>query len=448
MFEVAISSEPPLGSQVRLDYSTVDITATAGSDYQAVSGSLTFNADTENLQRITVPVIGDTVFEPNESFFVKLTNLTVTGGANIILVKSDGIGVIFNDDPNPSGTPTPTPTPQGRVEGDVVDADGSGTTGDGFVLANDVNVIRQMQLGLIPGPVAGVQFQAADVNLDANSGCGNGQIDAGDVTVIRRYNLGELMLKPACGPTGQAVAAGEGDGSAAVAVAAAGESRVLRVVGMTSSAGRAVTVLFEMDSQGDEASQSFTANWDPAVLRYEFPQLGEDATVGTNMGLNTSQTEQGRLGVLLDSTIVQTMGTRRLLRVRLKVADGIANGNYPITFSNAATFSSVSNIDGALLPTRYETGFVTISDAAADVTISGRVTNSNGQGVRGAVVSLTDQTGIRRTVTTGSFGLYTFDAVEANRSYTVGVSSKRYRFASRMISLINAITDVDFVGLE
>ena len=26
----------------------------------------------------------------------------------------------------------------------------------------------------------------------------------------------------------------------------------------------------------------FTANWDPAVLRYEFPQLGEDATVGTN----------------------------------------------------------------------------------------------------------------------------------------------------------------------
>lgn len=441
MFEVSISSEPPLGSQVRIDYSTADITATAGSDYQAVSGTLTFTADTENLQRITVPVNGDTVFEPNESFFVKLTNLRVTGGGNVVIVKPDGIGVIFNDDQSPSGTPTPTPTPQGRVEGDVVDANGSGTTGDGFVLANDVNVIRQMQLGQIAPPLAGAQFQAADVNLDANNGCGNGQIDAGDVTVIRRYNLGELALKPACGPTGQTAAAPD-------AGMVEPSARMIRAVGSTSSAGRGVTVVFELDSQGDEAASSFTANWDPAVLRYEYPTLGVDAALGTNLGLNTSQTADGRLGILLDSTNTQTMGTRRLLSVRFKVANEAGNGVYPITFSSAVTPTGVSNIDGVLLPTRYETGFVTITDAAADVIVSGRVTNSIGQGVRGALVSLTDQSGHRRTVTTGSFGFYTFDAVEANRTYTVGVASKRYRFASRTISLINAITDVDFVGLE
>lgn len=441
VFEISLSSKPPVGSTVRVNYSTADITATDGSDYQAVSGVMTFSSETENLQRITVPVNGDTVFEPNESFFVKLTNLTVTGGGNVVLVKSDGIGVIFNDDPNPIGTPTPTPTPQGRLEGDVVDGNGSGTAGDGFVLANDVNVVRQMQLGLIPAPAAGGQFQAADVNLDANNGCGNGLIDAGDVTVIRRYNLGELALKTACGPTGpiaSVVDAGE----------IASNSRVMRTVGGTSSAGRSVTVSFELDSQGDEASTSFTANWDPAVLRYEYPELGDDAVLGTNMGLNTSQTADGRLGVLLDSTSAQALGTRRVLRVRFTVADGVANGSYPITFSNTTTRSCVSNVDGVLLPTRYEPGFVTIADAAPGVTISGRVTNAVGQGVRGATVIVTDPSGIRRAATTGSFGFYMFENVEAGTSYVISVNSKRYRFAPQTLLITTNLTNIDFVGLE
>ena len=87
----------------------------------------------------------------------------------------------------------------------MVNASG-GANGDGAVLANDVNVIRQIQLGQMPQPPAGQQFQAADVNLDAPGACGNAQIDAGDVTVIRGYNLGllngqPLATKPVCGPT-------------------------------------------------------------------------------------------------------------------------------------------------------------------------------------------------------------------------------------------------------
>ncbi len=204
-FDVILSSRPPAGTTVSINYATENITATAGSDYQPANGTLTFSQSTEPLQRITVNVVGDTVFEPNESFMVKLSGLSVTGGTNVIVTKFDGIGVIFNDDPNPSGSPTPTPTPpSGRVEGDVVDASG-GPNGDSAVLANDVSVIRQILLGTMSIANA-AQFQAADVNLDANNGCGNGMLDAGDVTVIRRYNLGELALKPVCGPTGPVTA--------------------------------------------------------------------------------------------------------------------------------------------------------------------------------------------------------------------------------------------------
>ncbi len=33
-------------------------------------------------------------------------------------------------------------------------------------------------------------------------------------------------------------------------------------------------------------------------------------------------------------------------------------------------------------------------------------------------------------------------------SYTIGVSSKQYRFASRSIELTDTLTDVDFTGLD
>ena len=137
-----------------------------------------------------------------------------------------------------------------------------------------------------------------------------------------------------------------------------------------------------------------------------------------------------------------------MLRVRFTVADGVANGSYPITFSNTTTRSCVSNVDGVLLPTRYEPGFVTIADAAPGVTISGRVTNAVGQGVRGATVIVTDPSGIRRAATTGSFGFYMFENVEAGTSYVISVNSKRYRFAPQTLLITTNLTNIDFVGLE
>ncbi|PYS46371.1 MAG: hypothetical protein DMF68_19405, partial [Acidobacteria bacterium] len=58
---------------VTVDYSTADGTATAGSDYQSTNGTLTFNPG-DLTRTITVTIIGDTTDEPNETFFVNLTN--------------------------------------------------------------------------------------------------------------------------------------------------------------------------------------------------------------------------------------------------------------------------------------------------------------------------------------------------------------------------------------
>jgi Calx-beta domain len=77
---------------VTVSYSTRNGTALAGSDYIATSGTLTF-APGEVTKEVIVQVIGDTVVEDIEEFFVDLASAS---GASI--GDSEGLGRIFNDD--------------------------------------------------------------------------------------------------------------------------------------------------------------------------------------------------------------------------------------------------------------------------------------------------------------------------------------------------------------
>ena len=64
---------PRRDERVTVDYSILPGTATAGVDYTAVSGTLTFEPGQEPLY-ITVPVIPDSLPEPDETFFLLLSN--------------------------------------------------------------------------------------------------------------------------------------------------------------------------------------------------------------------------------------------------------------------------------------------------------------------------------------------------------------------------------------
>ena len=85
----------PSASTVTVDFATQDGTATAGSDYQAVSGTLTF-APGVTSQTILVPIIGDTLDESDETFTVVLSNPT-----NVQLGPSSSTATITDDDAAP-----------------------------------------------------------------------------------------------------------------------------------------------------------------------------------------------------------------------------------------------------------------------------------------------------------------------------------------------------------
>ncbi len=89
----AVTLSPAAGSSVTVDYATADGTATAGSDYTAAGGTLTFNAG-ETTKTISVTVAGDAVDEgSSETFTVDLSN---PSGAT--LADAQAVGTITDDD--------------------------------------------------------------------------------------------------------------------------------------------------------------------------------------------------------------------------------------------------------------------------------------------------------------------------------------------------------------
>ena len=105
VFTVTLSAAS--GQTVGVNYATADGTATQPADYTSTSGSLTFTPG-QTTRTITVPVIGETVPEANETFFVNLS-----GATNATISDNQGLGAITNDDV--PVTVNPATLPNGAV---------------------------------------------------------------------------------------------------------------------------------------------------------------------------------------------------------------------------------------------------------------------------------------------------------------------------------------------
>ena len=95
--DAAVEFEVTLGHtanhRVTVDYATADGTATAGEDYTATSGTLTF-APGETVKTVSVPILDDVIDEGRETFTLTLSN---ADGARI--VDGEATGTIKNSDP-------------------------------------------------------------------------------------------------------------------------------------------------------------------------------------------------------------------------------------------------------------------------------------------------------------------------------------------------------------
>ena len=103
-------------TSVTVAFATADGTATSGSDYTAQSGTLTLGAGVTH-QTVSIGVLGDTMFEPDETVLVDLTsasNATIARGQSVITIANDDIEV--DTTPNAFGFAPVTDASLGSVQ--------------------------------------------------------------------------------------------------------------------------------------------------------------------------------------------------------------------------------------------------------------------------------------------------------------------------------------------
>lgn len=163
---ITVTRQGGTGGVVTVDYTTGDITATAGADYTATAGTLTF-ADGETTKDILISLTDDSDDKLAETFSVSLSN--PTGGAGL----------------NPSSSNTVT----------LVDADGHLLSGGSLTQDwNDIDLISERDnwnnVRNITGYLSDADREAGVVDVLANqlnpggqSQGGVGEFESGDATI-------------------------------------------------------------------------------------------------------------------------------------------------------------------------------------------------------------------------------------------------------------------------
>lgn len=89
-----------------------------------------------------------------------------------------------------------------------------------------------------------------------------------------------------------------------------------------------------------------------------------------------------------------------------------------------------------------------VGTVAANVGVSGRVSDASGNALARTIVTLTGANGISRSVKTNTFGYYHFDNVGVGETYILNATRKGYDFAPRVITVQEDVADADLTAME
>jgi Calx-beta domain len=293
-FTFTIGLDSIVAHPVTVDFATADGTATVGVDYLPASGTLSF-APGEQFRELFLSALPDSQPEPDETFFVRLSN---PQGA--IVLDDEGVGTIVNDDE----FPIPGELRHGTsYVGDLISNDAPAADVDDFRLAQD-------------------PYASYEVVVDAVSG------DPDPLTLERRAAGGAVLQSGVPVGTGPAVALRWRVGSSAVT------DETVRIAGACSAACGADDVYrvrayettlraARFNNTGDQATVLVLSNpgAEPVALAVDF--WGPD---GTLLATHTPAGPLAPHGVLVLNTSAIAPGASGSLTVTHDAPYGVLAG--------------------------------------------------------------------------------------------------------------------------
>ena len=394
------------GSQVTVDYTIIDASATAGTDYTSAAGTLTFAEDTTELT-FGVLIAGDEIYEEDETFTVILSD---PAGARL----ADGVaaGTITNDEDAPMLS---------IVSGDrsVLEGGQGSTTMSVFTVVMNLASSQQVTVGYVTADGTGTD--AATEGSDYTAATGTLTFAAGETTqIFTVLVLGDVIVEPdeiftvsLTNASGSNASISQTEGTATVTIS---ESLAVSIADASVEEGDNGTVNMEftvmLNGVGRQQATVDYATADGTAM------VGSDyvATRGTlTFAAGTTELTQ-TFNVLIAGDVIyegdETFTVTLSNPVNANLADGVATGT--ITENEPEPMLGIEDTDG---DEGYSAIFtVTMVPASSQPVTVDYVTGQDGTGTDPAME------GVDYTATSGTL---TFAPGETSKTFTVQVSRDR-----------------------
>jgi hypothetical protein len=209
---------------------------------------------------------------------------------------------------------------------------------------------------------------------------------------------------------------------------------------MDAETGSIVTIPFKIENLkgAGVVAYQFDVEYDPAVLEPVDNAAEIVGTVGEGLSVVSNSPEPGVLKVAVYGAY-PVVGDGVFANLKFRTI-GSKGSTSPLTVRgfqfNDNTAESAS-----------KDGMITVS-AASGTKLDGRLLTALGEGVGGASVSLTSSNGTVIRARSSSFGYFEFGGLTLGETYTIEVTSKRYRFAQQSVSTIESATSVALIAVN
>jgi len=326
--------------------------------------------------------------------------------------------------------------------------------GDNLVQSDDVVQIRRFLNGTDTPSTTPNEFQRADSSPYASKG--DGAIDTTDVVQTRRYQNGSDLPQTAGGPTqpgGTTTTLTNGfNKTTAQLQSPEGNPREVRVESASGSAGQMVTVNIRVNAVGNESEYGFIINYDTSVLSNPVIGAGNAGASVRSCNIATAGTINCSVGGFPNNQMgssdagigeIAAGNNQILITVTFTIAANATPGTTPLTLSNVNASSDAPQL---FTPTATNGTVTILAPTAANVSLSGRVSNGQGKGVMKAQLTMTNSQGEKFYARSNSFGYFRFTEVEAGETYIITVKSKQYTFAPQVVNAGQDVTDIIFIA--
>ena len=360
-------------------------TATAGTDYTAISaGTLTFAAG-ETAKTLTVSVTGDTTDEPDETVVVSLS-----GAANAVLGTASGTGTITDDDATP--TVTLALSEPDASKPDTVNESGAGNSS---TVTATLSGRSSAEVILTVAATAGANAVAGDFTLSSAKTltiAAGSTASAGAVTVTAVDDTKDAPDKEVtvsatvsgtsgvAAPSSVTLTITDDDAAPAVTLAVV-DSSISENGGSTT-----VTATLSHPSSADTAI-TVTASAGTGAVATDFTQTGATLTVAagatTSTGTvtvtaNDDTTDAPDKEVTISGSAVNAQGVGAVTGTTLTITDdeGLPTVGLVLLPSSISESGGVSTVTATLSGASSEAVTVTVGAAAVAPAVSGDFTLS------------------------------------------------------------------------